>query len=90
MNYKILFCDLTLKFRKMEKEDNSMKTPKMMRMVFGIFMVLIYVGMGILLFMNFFEYPEQYAWIRWLVGSMLVLYGFWRAYRQYKGIDTRM
>ncbi len=34
--------------------ENRPKPGQMMRNVFGIFMVLIYVGMGVLCFINFF------------------------------------
>lgn len=54
---------------------------------FGIFMIIVYVGMGVLLFMNFFQWDAQWAWIRYIVGVMLVIYGIFRAYRyiiQYK------
>jgi hypothetical protein len=40
---------------------------------------------------NWFNYPETQAWTigRWIVGAVLVIYGIWRAYRQYAGIDSR-
>jgi uncharacterized membrane protein len=53
-------------------------------------MVVIYVGMGVLLFINFFDWDDQYAWMRYFVGVLLVIYGGWRAYRQYAGIDSRL
>jgi quinol-cytochrome oxidoreductase complex cytochrome b subunit len=64
---------------------------KPVRIAFGIFMVIIYIGMGILCMINWFGYPETGAWTvgRWIVGVVLVIYGFWRAYRQYAGIDSR-
>ncbi len=58
-----------------------------MRAIFGIIMIIIYVGMGILLLINFFDWGGDWAWTRYVVGSVLVVYGFWRAYRQIKGID---
>jgi hypothetical protein len=47
--------------------------------------------MGILCMTNWFNYPETQAWTigRWIVGVVLVIYGIWRAYRQYAGIDSR-
>ena len=58
-----------------------------MRAIFGIIMIIVYVGMGILLLINFFDWGGDWAWTRYVVGSVLVVYGFWRAYRQVKGID---
>lgn len=71
-----------------DHEQHSAKadTPQLMRTIFGIFMVLVYVGMGILLFMNFFDWAGNFAWVRYVMGSLFVVYGFWRGYRQAKGI----
>lgn len=66
------------------------KSQKMVRTVFGIIMILIYVGMGVLLLINFFGWKSDWAWTRYIVGVVLIIYGFWRAYRQYKGIDSRL
>ena len=66
------------------------KSQKMVRTVFGIIMILIYVGMGVLLLINFFGWQSDWAWTRYVVGIVLIIYGFWRAYRQYKGIDSRL
>ena len=66
------------------------KSQKMVRTVFGIIMILIYVGMGVLLLINFVGWQSDWAWTRYIVGIVLIIYGFWRAYRQYKGIDSRL
>lgn len=62
-----------------------------LRLAFGIFMVLFYVAMGVLLFTPVFDVLFQgmaagVAWIRYLVAVVLIIYGFWRGYRLYKGI----
>ncbi len=67
--------------------NNNMKTPQMMRNIFGIIMIIVYLGMGVLLFMNFFEFKGNWGVLRWIGGSMFIVYGIWRAYRQFKGID---
>lgn len=77
---------------RLENTDDSRKsgTPGIsgiMRLIFGIFMVIIYVGMGVLLLTNFFGWNTDWAWTRYVVGVVLIIYGFWRAYRQIKGID---
>lgn len=60
--------------------------PKGMKYVFGIFMIIIYLGMGYLMFVNFFAWGDDFAWARYSLGSLFILYGFWRAYRQFKGM----
>lgn len=67
-----------------EQEDGREVVPTPHRAVaigFGIFMIIIYVGMGIALFMNLFNWDAQWTWARYLVGVVLVLYGIFRAYR---------
>lgn len=63
-------------------------TPAVMRTIFGIIMIIVYVGMGVLLLINYFGWEGDWAWTRYVVGVMLVIYGIWRAYRQVKGIDS--
>ncbi len=63
------------------------KANKIMRAIFGIIMIIVYVGMGVLLLINFFNWGGDWAWTRYVVGVVLVIYGIWRAYRQVKGID---
>ncbi len=57
--------------------------PKGMKYIFGIFMIIIYLGMGYLMFVNFFDWTE---WARYSLGTLFILYGFWRGYRQFKGM----
>jgi cytochrome c biogenesis protein CcdA len=64
--------------------------PQVMRNVFGVFMILIYIGMGILVFINFFGWTPSWYWLRWVGGSLFVLYGIWRGIRQFKGIDSSL
>lgn len=71
-------------------EIEPTKTQNITRTIFGIIMILIYVGMGVLLLINFFNWESDWAWTRYIVGVVLIIYGFWRAYRQYKGIDSRL
>ncbi len=71
-------------------EIEPTKTQNIVRTIFGIIMILIYVGMGVLLLINFFGWESDWAWTRYIVGVVLIIYGIWRAYRQYKGIDSRL
>lgn len=65
--------------------------PSTMRVIFGIIMIIVYVGMGILLLVNFFQWGDGiYLWLRWIGGIALILYGIWRAIRQFWGIDTSL
>ena len=75
----------------MDTQEKSTKTPQIMRNVFGIIMILIYVGMGVLLLCNFFNWMDgAWNWLRWAGGIMFIIYGLWRAYRQFKGIDSNI
>lgn len=72
-----------------EYEDEDKRPLQPLRLAYGIFMILIYIGMGVLCIINFFGAPETGGWIlaRYVVGVMLIIYGFWRGYRLYAGID---
>ena len=66
---------------------NGTGTPRMMRNIFGIIMIMIYIGMGILFYINLFCFSAGWDWFRWVGGSLFIAYGIWRAYRQFKGVD---
>ena len=67
--------------------NSGNKSNSVMRAIFGIIMIIIYVGMGVLLLINFFGWDSDWNVARYVVGVVLVIYGVWRAYRQVKGID---
>ncbi|MBD5208695.1 MAG: hypothetical protein K2G11_07210 [Muribaculaceae bacterium] len=67
----------------MANSMNDPKTPKGARIVFGIFMVLIYLVIGTLFILNIFNIDNQTISI--IVGALLVVYGVWRGYRLYIG-----
>ena len=76
--------------RRRQREENEDYTPvgnTLLRTIFGVIMIIVYVGMGVLFLVNFFGWEGDWAWSRYLVGVVLIIYGFWRAYRQYAGID---
>ena len=62
--------------------DNN-NQPKGMRAVFGIFMILVYVGVGILFLCNVFDIINYGVSIA--ICVLLCLYGIFRGYRLYKG-----
>lgn len=65
--------------------------PSTMRVVFGVIMVIVYVGMGILLLINYFQWnTPTLMWLRWIGGILFIIYGIWRAIRQFRGIDSAL
>ena len=79
----------------MSNEGNEKKTrtsgASVMRTVFGIFMIVRYVGMGVLFLIDFFNWETApWGWLRWVAGFGLIIYGIWRAYRQFAGIDRNI
>lgn len=65
----------------MKGYDNG--TPKGARLIFGIFMVLVYVGVGLLFIFDVFNIDNRV--ISYIVGGLLCVYGVWRGYRLYIG-----
>ena len=57
------------------------------KMFFGIFMVLVYLGMAVLMAINFFDWSETSLWktVRWLFAGLFAVYGIYRGYREIKG-----
>jgi len=72
----------------MSAQRNS-GTPKTMQNVFGIIMIVVYLGMSVLFFCGFFDilFPT-WGWVRWAGGALFLVYGLWRGYRQFAGIDA--
>ncbi|MBO4977848.1 MAG: hypothetical protein J6C67_03920 [Muribaculaceae bacterium] len=74
-----------------EQQDAKMRPNNVMRTIFGIIMIIVYVGMGVLFLIDFFNWAQfSWGWTRYIVGIVLIIYGGWRAYRQFKGIDSSM
>lgn len=72
----------------MENESRNSKIPQIMRNIFGIIMILVYLGMGVLFLIGAFDVNfGDHLWIKWVAGGIFIIYGFWRAYRQFKNID---
>jgi hypothetical protein len=59
--------------------------PKGARLVFGIFMILVYLGVGLLFIFNVFDLWSKALSI--VMGAILCAYGVWRGYRLYKGYN---
>lgn len=62
--------------------------PKLWRTILGIIMIIIYLGVGVLFLIGFFD-PifGGWPWMKWVCGIVLIVYGIWRAYRQFAGLD---
>lgn len=69
----------------MNGNENNGQTPKGARLAFGILMIFIYVGVGLLFIFDVFRIDNNA--ISYTVGGILIAYGIWRAYRLYKGIN---
>ncbi|MBD5289248.1 MAG: hypothetical protein HDS26_01010 [Bacteroides sp.] len=59
--------------------------PKGARLVFGIFMILVYLAVGLLFIFNVFNIDNTA--ISCIVGGLLIAYGIWRGYRLYVGMN---
>lgn len=57
-------------------------TPRILKKVFAILMIVVYLGMGYLVFSGFFD-PlfGDYDVPKYSLGLLFTLYGLWRAYR---------
>lgn len=60
------------------------------KMFFGIFMVLVYLGMAALMAINFFDWSTTPLWnaVRWFFAALFAAYGIYRGYREIKGEHT--
>lgn len=77
----------------------QIQVSKIIRYTIGLIMMAFYIGVGVILLGGFdlgIVAIEQYLynidsngleWVRWIIGAILVLYGIWRGYRQFKGLD---
>lgn len=69
----------------MANNDDMNNLPKGGRVIFGIFMILVYVGVGLLFIFDVFNLESPA--INYSVGGVLCAYGVWRGYRLYKGYN---
>lgn len=66
-------------------DNKKSKTPHILRILFGMLMVAIYLGMGVLMLINFFEWSSPAVY--YSLGGLFIVYGIYRGYRQFKGLD---
>lgn len=67
----------------MRSSDNNGGVPRGARFIFGIFMILFYIAVGLLFIFNVFNI-FNYA-ISATVGGILCAYGIWRGVRLFIG-----
>ena len=65
------------------ENDNMNNLPKGGRLIFGIFMILVYLAVGLLFIFDVFNIDN--IAISASVGGVLCLYGVWRGYRLWRG-----
>lgn len=71
-----------------EEGRSVVPTPKKaVAIAFGIFMIFVYVGVGVLLIYNYFNWSADWNVPRYVVGILLIIYGVFRGIRQFKGTD---
>ena len=67
------------------RDNENRKAPKGAMLAFGIIMILVYLGMGLLFIFNVFD-TINHA-VSCVVGGLLIVYGIFRGYRLYKGTN---
>lgn len=65
------------------RDNGGDPTPKGFRAVFGVFMVLVYLAVGLMFIFNVFNIFDTA--ISCTVGGLLIAYGIWRGIRMYLG-----
>lgn len=65
------------------ENDNMNNLPKGGRLIFGIFMILVYLAVGLLFIFDVFNIDN--VAVSASVGGVLCAYGVWRGYRLWKG-----
>lgn len=67
----------------MRGNENGGGQAKAGRLAFGILMICVYIGVGLLFFFNVLNI-DNYT-ISCIIGGLLCAYGVWRGVRLYKG-----
>ena len=60
----------------MKKTGNNIF--RTLRVFFGLFMVIVYLGMAYLMFINFFDWNTSLTWFRYVLAVVFMLYGVYR------------
>lgn len=62
-------------------DDPQTGQPKGFRIGFNIFMMLVYIAVGVLFFTGYFDSINKV--VSYCVGGLLIAYGIWRGVRLY-------
>lgn len=65
-------------------DNNGGQEPKGARLVFGILMIFVYMGVGLLFIFKMIPVIDSDV-ISYVLGGLLCVYGIWRAVRLFKG-----
>ncbi|MBD5189641.1 MAG: hypothetical protein HDS95_05115 [Bacteroidales bacterium] len=63
--------------------SNRPEAPKGARLAFGIIMIIVYLGMGLLFIFNVFDIINPV--VSYVIGGLLIAYGIFRGYRLFVG-----
>lgn len=65
--------------------NNRPEAPRGARLAFGIIMIFVYLGVGLMFIFNVFSIDSRA--LSAVIGGLLCVYGVWRGYRLYKGMN---
>ncbi|MDE6027427.1 MAG: hypothetical protein K2G23_05110 [Muribaculaceae bacterium] len=65
--------------------NNRPEAPKGARLAFGIIMIIVYLGVGLLFIFKMFDIINPV--VSYVVGGLLIFYGIFRGVRLYKGVN---
>ena len=70
--------------------NNQTRIVQCMKMFFGFFMVLVYLGVAVAMALNLLGWSNTPFWntIRWIFAVVFGLYGIYRGYREINGEHT--
>lgn len=74
--------------KEFDRKEGMKKQPKSITYMLGTFMIFIYVGMGVITLLGFFDWLPR--WARFSLGCLFIVYGVWRFYRRVSGMETRI
>lgn len=66
-------------------DNNGPQMPKGARLAFGVLMIFIYLGVGLLFIFNVFRIDSEA--LSCVIGGLLIAYGAFRAYRLFRGYN---
>lgn len=63
--------------------NGDSQIPKGGRLAFGILMICVYLGVGLLFIFNVLDITS--TTVSYIIGTLLIVYGIWRGVRLFKG-----